>query len=820
MVKKSGLKSLDQYTEAQIDQICAFSPAFSHGLQLIDRAASQDPSVQFRKRRQVEWCQAALATFFQTASTEEICLEWSRAADQLITDAFKLAFGDSPPLALFALGKLGSEELNLSSDIDILFVTLDTEADFTAGLRLFQNLLAQGTEFGFVFRVDFDLRPGGRMGPRVPTIDQVMDYYGNYGETWERLALIRLRPICGDSEVIAQTQAFQKKFVFRRHLDFTLLNDLKALRQKIHSAYGDRSTDFQIDLKLGIGGIRDAELFVHALQVIHGGKFLSLHEKRTSNALQAIENEKLLPETDAQWLRQHYWTFRHWENLVQIQNDQQTHLLPTNFEVTPPFSDLRKDTIRCDEIVSTLFGPLEIKDTPFPVDLEDQKKWLRSEGFSQKTVDIIWPELFQQSILTRNKERDEAYRHQFLFLFLQSLKEFPDTKDLAVDYLKDFLHAVRAKSTFFALFLSHENLIRQMAEIFAKSGYLAQMICHKPELIDSFIYRSQSEISQFDQAHLLESLSEKKLLSELVAGTDFLVNTELPALFSKTTETADEICKRLLSSISQSDDDNWMDIVCLGKWGGKELGLRSDLDFIFVTEHDPQESDLKRARRFLTRLTETHHRGGQIYDVDMRLRPSGKGGLIVTSKARLLHHLVNEADAWERQAYLRARCLKDSHWSRSVHQSALTRKIQQPDLEELERIRIELLKNSKSEFDLKYVEGGLVDIEFMTQISLLKHQIVPAQTSTQGQLEQLHKLTQDSSYQTLLSTWFELRKFEQLHQAIVRESGSVLSAEKDVFRLVAQSLKLTPHSFEKTLRSALDTSVSILKRLDPRRAGN
>ncbi|RZK47683.1 MAG: glutamine-synthetase adenylyltransferase, partial [Pedobacter sp.] len=153
---------------------------------------------------------------------------------------------------------------------------------------------------GFLFRVDFDLRPGGRSGPLIPTVDQFVDYYGTYGETWERLAFVRFTEIAGNQDMVSEALQFARKFTFRKHLDYTLLDDLKQLRGKIHAQHAGHDADAW-DLKLGVGGIRDIELFVHALQVIHGGKSTLLQTKGTGLALQIIQETKVLPVADSQF---------------------------------------------------------------------------------------------------------------------------------------------------------------------------------------------------------------------------------------------------------------------------------------------------------------------------------------------------------------------------------------------------------------------------------------------------------------------------------------------------------------------------------------
>ncbi|MEN0059159.1 MAG: glutamine-synthetase adenylyltransferase, partial [Bdellovibrio sp.] len=264
---------------------------------------------QLRQQRNEIWSRCARASQQNTDSAKNICFLWSEAADKLLEQAFSDSF-ETEKVALFALGKLGSHELNLSSDVDILLVAEEVSSAIQSALRRFQKLLTERTFQGFVFRVDFDLRPGGRQGPLIPTLDQFKDYYGNYGETWERMAFVRLRPLCGDVSIQTDVMDFARKFSFRKHLDFTLLEDLKSLRGKIQGHYWERARNNAVDLKLGVGGIRDVELFTHALQIVHGGRNPILQIKSTSESLEKLQKAQLLPEDEARFLNDHYWNLR------------------------------------------------------------------------------------------------------------------------------------------------------------------------------------------------------------------------------------------------------------------------------------------------------------------------------------------------------------------------------------------------------------------------------------------------------------------------------------------------------------------------------
>lgn len=806
------LPEIASYSQQQLLEVQNFSSSFRHYYELILRKPA-GLAESLRLQRHTAWLECVLAEFHQTATSRDICLHWSLTADQILQQACQFLAGElKVDLALFAYGKLGAQELNLSSDIDLVFVSQEDQPLNSAFLRKFQALIQELSEWGFCFRTDFDLRPGGRMGPLVPSFDQFQDYYGNYGEAWERLAFVRLRPIWGNAEIIEQTLKFIEKFTFRKHLDYSLLSDLKSLRQRIHSQYFHRSTEDQIDLKLGVGGIRDLELFVHALQVVHGGRDLDLREKGTFEALQALSQKKILPEQETTFLEQHYWLLRRWENLVQAECDQQTHLLRFDFQLNPPHVLIQDQMQQCDHLVSDLLGKVDLKTKSIPATDQEQLQWLAGLGFDIQEVSQVWAEMISTTVLSRQKERDEGYRLRFLFLFIEELARFPKHRTRSLYLLKDFLKSIRAKATFYSLFLNQEQLIGQMARIFSTSPYLASLFISRPELTDSYFYKTQSSLASDDPQILLDLLSERKLLSELVNGTDFLSTLNLSGLTSRMTETADQIATVLLKSV-ESETNCKLDILALGKWGGRELGLRSDLDFIFVTNEEPDETHMKAARRFFHRLTESHHRGGSLYSIDLRLRPSGNAGLMVSSYSQLLDYLNHHAQAWERQAYLRTRFFDSAFDSGPIIQSALSRQIDESDLRHLNEIRIGLLKNESkdsNEIDLKYAEGALVDLEFAIQISLLKNQ-VRAPQNTLEQMKQMGWLEVASLYEFM-------RVVEQTYQGVALTSGAILQTNSDAFESMAALLKETRDGLEKRLRSALKDSQHLLKRLDPRRA--
>ncbi len=372
--------------------------------------------------------------------------------------------------------------------------------------------------------------------------------------------------------------------------------------------------------------------------------------------------------------------------------------------------------------------------------------------------------------------------------------------------LKDFIDGTRAKASFFSMLLREKDLLQELAWLFGHSPYLSYILCNRPELLDSFVYRSQDKPSE-DLGTLLEELAEKRLLSEIINGSQFLEDRDLSSLLQHLSSTADSIVETLLTALKK-EYLLTLQIVALGKWGGQELGFRSDLDFIFVVDDEPTENDFKVAKRFITRLTEPH-RGGNIYSIDMRLRPSGKAGPLVMPKKDLVEYLTNEASAWERQAYMKARWIGSTETS--VSKYFIRRGLSPEELIELERIRTQLISKPGVP-NLKYDEGGLVDIELALQTHILFHKTPPVSTQTSAFFE-----TVGPAAQQLQQRYGRLRQVEQMLQLVASESLVELQSNHESFQALALTLHTTPTNLLNEILKILADNIEDLKELDPRR---
>lgn len=808
-----ALPGLSTYTSEQRARARAVSPAVARYEHLL-AAGAPEPFA----RRHTAWLECVLATYFQTASTADICAYWSQTADELLRTAWTRCGLDAHAAVLLALGKHGAEELNLSSDIDVLVVA-DKEAfgEVLKGVRKFQRELSDVGEWGFCYRLDFDLRPGGKRGPLVTSLSQFQDHYWSQGETWERLALVRLRPVVGATELAATIKELAGKFTYRRFLDYALLEDLKTLRAQVHQK-GFERREGEIHLKLEVGGIRDIELFVHSLQVLNGGKLPEIRTRATPDALVRLKNKGLLAAADADALVAHYWFLRHVENLVQSLDDRQTHALPitlADVPALPPLKDVRARMADVDRIVSGLLGQVNLDEAHLPVSELAQRQWLETLGFKAESIEGTWPQLMKTTALSYKNDRDERARQEFLFVFVTELARFHTLdRDLGLSILLDFVRATRGKATFFSMLLRAPQLIRDLARLFCLSPYLASILAARPELLDHFILRLDEDWSE-DAETLLNQMSERRLLTEIWSANQFLSDFDLNGLNQRMTETADTIAARLLTHIAGEYPASDLDIVALGKWGGRELGARSDLDFIFVTPGEPVEDDFKVARRFISRLTDPL-KGGRLFDVDLRLRPSGQSGPLLVSRERLLRYWENDAKPWERQAYTRVRPVGGR-----LHldtRALVARALSPVDRGELARIRRQLLRPATEQrMDLKHLPGGLIDIEFSVQTALLDRQLAPVGPSTAEMLEQLTREHPKWKHPgpRLLEIYTHLRKIEQALQLLSTHRISSFGPKTEALARAGVVLANPPEQIWSTLLKLAEDARRLLNAVDP-----
>ncbi|MBK7889482.1 MAG: hypothetical protein IPJ84_01115 [Bdellovibrionales bacterium] len=759
--------------------------------------------------RHESWTRCALALFFNRATDSDVCTFWSNAADRHILEAARLSRLTELGVAVFALGKLGAQELNLSSDIDIVFVSEDRGNEQLKAAREFIRLLSQVDEWGFCHRVDVDLRPGGSGAPLLVSPTEFENHYGYHGETWERLALVRLRAVCGSDSITGEVTTFARTFSFRRHLDYTVFEELQLLLTRIRNEYPPRAKD-AFNLKLQAGGIRDIELLTHALQVIHGGRNQSLRTRSTTEAINKLAAAGLLNTVESQLLNQTYWRYRAIENRLQAYGDQQTYLVTDPITVAE-VSALATQVVRVSE---ASFPKIETAPELSPEKLVEM-------GFTHEVAIHALDELEKSQALSKKSERDEKERRQFLSNFISCLQKKSADRDLALQQLVDFTKSIRAKASLFSLLNREPILLNQIATLFGVSPWAGQTLSSRPELLDAFLLRQDSApVQSIEHDIAYENLSERRLLGELLAVLHFLEDKNLDPYSANLTSLADSITQDVMQLVTSEVGGEPLSLFALGKWGGRELGVRSDLDFVLVSRTTPTDSQHKIARRFLNRLTEAH-RGGSIYSVDMRLRPSGKAGPILISRDALFEHLTTKAEAWERQSWLRARCLPPLSLDLSPQTIVLDRPWTTTDEAQVSDIANQLFKPvsaQQKEIDLKLSHGGLAPIEFAIQAALLRNGPWPRaslDTSTSGMLHFLegHREQWRMHGENLSRCYQHLRKVEQALRIAGDRSGSRLPLVGSEVHRIARMMGVESETLVQELIATLEESTAILSRL-------
>ncbi len=755
-----------------------------------DRQEAADSLSAFKRRMFLKLAIADLAGSFDVADTMTVM---SRLADECIRCAFgaaKRLLGenghDFSRFCVLAMGKLGADELNLSSDIDLIYIVdepVSGDGHLMASRlgELLTELLSSGC-----FRIDMRLRPGGRSSPLVVTLEGALSFYQSLGETWERAALLRARPVAGAVDVGMRFLVELEPFIFRRYLDFDTLRQLREMKHQIEAEL--RAPDMvRRNIKLGYGGIRELEFIVQALTLIYGGRDRRIRARKTLEALDRLAINGYLPPKRATRLAEAYLFLRNVEHKLQVVAGLQTHTLPGDAEGMralavrlgmPPSeraaTRLAKELEHQRQFVAqqfreTLAGGEEQRETA--VSEAAQAAWdaalepeaavpaLESLGFAAATESVAHLELLA---------RGPAYTHlspyrSELFtrlgpLLLDEISTLPDP-DLALRNLAAFVSAVGARTSFVALLEQHPSTRRVLLRLFASSGYLSSLFIRHPEMLDTLVRSDLAKLKR-DTGALGEELSgllsasrdfegrinairifrHQEFLRIAIADlagdlTHHEVERELTALAETVLGSALEIARAEVASRFQIPADLALSCIAMGRLGAAEMTYNSDLDLIFVYEGGEQASPTGReiAARLAQKLIavlETRTREGYTYKLDLRLRPSGNQGLLVTSLEGFREYHRESSAVWERQALVRARVVAgDARLGEKVEaarrQFVFGRGLRPEEIDEIRRMRERMEREigveDNTRLNLKQGPGGLVDVEFIAQMMALAH---------------------------------------------------------------------------------------------------
>ncbi|MCW5804541.1 MAG: bifunctional [glutamate--ammonia ligase]-adenylyl-L-tyrosine phosphorylase/[glutamate--ammonia-ligase] adenylyltransferase [Deltaproteobacteria bacterium] len=620
-------------------------------------------------------------------------------------------------LAVIGMGKLGGEELNFSSDVDVIYVyssdrgevgDLSLHEYFAKLCTQVTAALSEVTEDDTVFRVDLRLRPEGAKGAIANSLAQIERYYETFGRPWERQAWLKARPSAGDPALGREIMAMLRPFVFPRLVAPTVIDDVRDLNRRIKRELvrprgkKEQPADAGFDLKNGEGGIREVEFFVQALQLIHAGHRPSLRVRGTLAALDALLFAGLVTDDEHLALWRAYRWMRHAEHVLQLEGGLQTQIVPED--------DARRVTLarRLGYASDVAFAIALVKHTAAvqrlfatlgddqPDENVDVAAILRGELSDEEEAEAF-TRLGFEDVTAARAELARARRNQGSPLSpsattrqqrigAQLLAELAASADpdQALRFLGDLMARRGAAWSVWRLLDETPAIARLLGSILGASAYLARMLVDTPELIDLLVELGltapQRTVLQIatdlagrlparvgapgDEEDVWSAIAEVKNGHVLRVGlADFAGALDPLAVCAELTNIADACVGQALAIVERQLAERYprpqgrLAVLGMGKLGGRELGYAADLDVIFVFE-SADEDDVAHysrvAQRLLNALRQRTPRG-RLYEVDTRLRPSGSQGLLVTSLAGWRRYHTEQARMWERQALTKLR---------------------------------------------------------------------------------------------------------------------------------------------------------------------
>lgn len=725
----------------------------------------------------------------------------------------------SQPLFIIGMGKLGGKELNFSSDIDLIFAypeqgeittgrkTLAHQTFFTRlGQRLI-SALSQNTVDGQAYRVDMRLRPFGDSGALVSHLAALEDYYQHQGREWERYAMVKGRVINSDSPYTPRLQNILRPFVYRRYIDFSVIDSLRDMKRLIQQEVRRRKLNHNI--KLGPGGIRETEFIVQSFQLIRGGREIELQQQSLLNTLDCLESQHTITKQDAENLRAGYLFLRKVEHCLQQFDDQQTQDLPSDEREQLRLAWVMQQS-SYDSLLVTIAHNMEHIAQSFLAIFGEASNG--SENDELQSLQDLWALTFDVALNAEDaypmlypwvaKDRQQACFQLLLDLkadlnkkpigtrgagilnklmpklLLQLLRSAPKDIFSAMESVFQIITAIALRTAYLELLYENQIALQQLIRLCNASPWIAQQLKRFPLLLDELLDPAELykpiptsqyadslrqillRIPQEDLEQQMEGLRQFKLTRQLhIAAADVTGALSVNRVSDHLTALAEVIVAEAVNmawqqmvekygypathsdNTSANHQNQGFAIIAYGKMGGIELGYGSDLDLVFLHNCPPDQATdgtksidsrqfyLKLSQRIIHIFT-TKTWSGDLYDIDMRLRPSGNAGLLVSHINAFSDYQNNEAWTWEHQALVRSRAIYGdvnliSDFN-SIRQQIVCmprdQQILKTDIRNMrEKMRKHLNKGSSSEFDLKQDVGGIADIEFLVQYWVLAY---------------------------------------------------------------------------------------------------
>ncbi|MEA2858565.1 MAG: [glutamine synthetase] adenylyltransferase / [glutamine synthetase]-adenylyl-L-tyrosine [Methylobacteriaceae bacterium] len=843
----------------------------------------------------------ALADLGGIWSLQEVTQALSRAADFFVRCALRYLLRDARAhgrlrceesrleedcgLVVLALGKLGAGELNYSSDVDLV-VFYDSGCTCVADgvapgpfyVRLTQalaRLLSDRTADGYVLRVDLRLRPDPGSTAVAISVQSALNYYEIVGQNWERAALIKARPIAGDTALGESLLNELSAFIWRKYFDYAAIADIHAMKRQIHAVRGHGQVIVPgHDLKLGRGGIREIEFFVQTQQLIFGGRRPNLRGRRTLEMLPALEAEGWITREAVDDLSAAYIKLRSFEHRLQMIADEQTQRLPPDAEAlqrfahfcgftgyTPFEAELTKTLLRVEDHYSKLFEHAAGLDTATGslvftgvTDDPETLETLRALGFRkpEQAAETIRGWHFGRRPAVQSPRAREVLT-ELIPALLDSLAGSGDP-DAALAAFDQALARMPAAIELFSILRANKALRDLFGDVLGSAPRLASIVAQRPHLLDAAIdpqllqgipdaaayeirarrlvdaptfemFLNQARIDAQEEAFLIGIRVLSGVLDPLEAGPAYSALAE--SIVSVTLARVEKEFQREHGQIP----DGRCCVIAMGKLGSREMSAASDLDLILLYDFDlerPQSDGTRplHASVYYTRLTQrlisaltSATRQGRLYDVDLRLRPSGRSGPVATQLRSFVEYQSKDAETWEHMALARARpiggdaTLRDD--TRAAIGAVLTRARDARRIaREASGMRalIEKEKGTGVKFDLKLMQGGIIDIEFISQYLTLAHarscpDLLSTETGTKLAAAQRGGYLASKDGATLIHAYQLYARFTQMQRLTLGADADPSIAAEGVKRRLAEAVDVP--DFERAEMQIADTARSV-----------
>lgn len=712
-------------------------------------------------------------------------------------------------LIVIGMGKCGGRELNYSSDIDLIVFYDRDRAPLAPGVepgpffvrltRDLVQLLQERTAEGYVYRVDLRLRPDPGSTQVAISTSAALHYYETFGQNWERAAFIKARQMAGDTAAGEELLRELGPYVWRKYLDYNAIADIHAMKRQIHAVKGHAKIAVAgHNLKLGRGGIREIEFFVQSQQLIAGGREPQIRSGRTLEALEQLRARDWISAEAAGDMSDAYCFLRRIEHRLQMVADEQTQTLPARQDDLERFarfagyerpddfeSELRAHLTRVQSHYAALFEhtpELTAQRAPgnlvFTGDTDDPAtvETLTQLGFRKPSAAIAsvkgWH--YGRSRAVRGARARERLT-EFTPALLEAFGETADP-DLALASFDRFLAELPSGLQLFSLLHANPDLLRMVAKIMGSAPRLARILSRRRHLLDGILdprflgeEADAESLRQLLERERAQAISYEDWLDRArIVGQEqaFLIGAQLLSR-SITADQAGRAYSLLADAIIQSLQEGVMAamseadrhaevgqvaILGMGKLGGEEMTASSDLDLIVIYDaageagHHVSPFYARFTQRLISALS-APTANGRLYEVDMRLRPSGKAGPVAVSIAGFANYQRNDAWTWEHLALTRARVVSGPPALRDRLQAEISEvlRLQRDRAKIVSNVRdmraLTLQEKDKGDFwDLKNSRGGLLDVEFIAQFLQIAHAADHPQTLSQNTLEALHNL--------------------------------------------------------------------------------